>query len=118
MDLAVGVVIGASFGNVVSALVKDLLTPFIGAIAKVPDFSGLMFTINGSAFLYGDFLNAVISFLLVAASIYFFVVTPFNTLLARMKKEEPIDPTTKVCGQCMSEIPKEAMRCKYCTQAQ
>lgn len=118
MDLAVGVVIGASFGNVVSALVKDLLTPFIGAIAKVPDFSGLMFTINGSAFLYGDFLNAVISFLLVAASIYFFVVTPFNTLLARMKKEEPADPTTKMCRECASEIPKEAMRCKYCTQAQ
>jgi len=85
VDLAVGVVIGAAFGAVVTALVKDLLTPFIAAVAKQPDFSKLLFTINGSQFLYGDFLNALLSFLIVAAAIYFFVVLPVNKLLARFK---------------------------------
>lgn len=116
VDLAVGVVVGAAFGNVVSALVKDILTPFIAAIARVPDFSGLAFTINGSSFLYGDFINTTLSFFLVAGSVYFFVVTPFNTFLAKMKKEEPLDPTTKICPHCVSEIPKSATRCKFCTQ--
>lgn len=88
VDLAVGVVIGGAFGTVVSSLVKDILTPLIGAIAKVPDFSGLVFTLNGSRFMYGAFLNAVIAFLLVAAAIYFFVVVPMNKLLARVKKGE------------------------------
>ena len=80
VDLAVGVVIGAAFGSVVTALVTDLLTPFIAAVARVPDFSGLMFKLNGSKFMYGDFINALISFLLVAASVYFFVVIPMNLL--------------------------------------
>jgi large conductance mechanosensitive channel len=88
VDLAVGVVIGGAFGTVVTSLVKDILTPLVGAIAKVPDFSGLVFTLNGSEFTYGAFLNALIAFLLVAASIYFFVIVPMNKLLARVKKGE------------------------------
>jgi large conductance mechanosensitive channel len=116
VDLAVGVVIGAAFGTVVTALVKDLITPFISAIAKRPDFAGLAFTINGSKFMYGDFFNAVISFLLVAAAVYFFVVTPMNMLVSRMHKEPPPDPATKKCPECLSEIPKEAKRCAFCSQ--
>jgi len=115
VDLAVGVVIGASFSSIVNALVKDLLTPFISAIIKAPDFSGLFFTINSSKFLYGDFLNALISFLLVAAAIYFFVVTPINILVSRSKKEAPADPASKKCPECLSEIPAEATRCAHCT---
>jgi large conductance mechanosensitive channel len=116
VDLAVGVVIGAAFGSVVTALVKDLLTPLIGAIAKVPDFSGLAFTLNGSKFLYGEFINAVISFLLVATAVFFFVVKPINLLVSRSRKEAPVDPTTKKCPECLSEIPLEAKRCSHCAQ--
>ncbi len=116
VDLAVGVVIGASFGTVVSALVSDLLTPLISAIAKVPDFGDLTFTLNGSQFLYGHFLNALISFVLVSAAIFFFVVKPMNLLIARSKKEQPAEPSTKRCGECLSEIPLEAKRCSHCTQ--
>jgi large conductance mechanosensitive channel len=116
VDLAVGVVIGAAFGSVVTALVSDLLTPFISAIAKVPDFSGLLFTINGSKFMYGHFLNTLISFILVAAAIFFFVVKPINILISRSRKEPPADPTTKKCGECQSEIPISAKRCAHCTQ--
>ncbi len=116
VDLAVGVVIGSAFGAVVNALVADLLTPLIGAIAKVPDFSGLVLTINGSMFSYGHFINALISFVLVAAAIYFFVVTPINALIARTKKEEkPADPTSKKCSECLSEIPLAARKCAHCT---
>jgi large conductance mechanosensitive channel len=116
VDLAVGVVIGAAFGSIVTALVTDILTPFIAAIAKVPDFSGLSFTINGSNFMYGHFINALISFLLIASAIFFFVVKPINMLIARSKKGNPIDPTTKKCPECLSEIPIEAKRCSHCTQ--
>lgn len=116
VDLAVGVVVGAAFGTIVSALVADLLTPLIAAIAKVPDFSGLYFTINGSQFMYGHFLNSLISFLLVASAVFFFVVKPMNMLIAKSKKEAPLDPTTKKCSECISEIPIEAKRCAYCTQ--
>jgi large conductance mechanosensitive channel len=116
VDLAVGVVIGAAFGTVVTALVKDLITPIIAAIAKTPNFSGLVFTLNGSKFMYGDFINALISFLLIAASVYFFVVTPMNMLVSRMHKEPPADPTTKKCPQCLSEISIDAKRCAFCTQ--
>ncbi len=116
VDLAVGVVVGASFGTIVTALVKDILTPFIAAIAKVPDFSGLTFTINGSKFLYGDFLNAFISFFLVSAAIFFFVIKPMNLLIARSKRGQPVDPTTKKCPECLSEIPIPAKRCAHCTQ--
>jgi large conductance mechanosensitive channel len=116
VDLAVGVVIGAAFGSVVTALVSDLLTPFIAAIAKVPDFGGLLFTLNGSRFMYGHFINAVISFLLVATAVFFFVIKPINALIARSHKEPPADPTTKKCKECLSEIPIGAKRCSHCTQ--
>ncbi len=116
VDLAVGVVIGAAFGTVVSALVSDLLTPFISAIAKVPDFSGAMFVINGSKFMYGHFINALISFILVASAVFFFVVKPMNLLISKSRKEPPADPTTKKCTECLSEIPISAKRCSHCTQ--
>ena len=116
VDLAVGVVIGAAFSSVVASLVSDILTPFISAIAKVPDFSGLLFTINGSKFMYGHFLNALISFILVAMTIFFFVVKPINLLVSRSHKEPSPDPTTKKCKECLSEIPIDARRCSHCTQ--
>jgi len=115
VDLAVGVVIGASFNTVVSSLVKDLFTPFIAALVKQPDFSGLTFTIHGSQFLYGDFVNAIISFLIVAVAVYFFVVLPINTLTRKLHKGPPAEATTKKCPQCLSDIPKAATRCAYCT---
>ncbi len=116
VDLAVGVVVGAAFGTVVTALVKDFLTPLISAIAKLPDFAGLSFTINGSQFMYGDLINAIISFILVSAAIFFFIVKPMNLLVARSRKGPPADPTTKKCTECLSEIPIEAKRCAHCTQ--
>jgi large conductance mechanosensitive channel len=117
VDLAVGVVIGAAFGSVVTALTKDLLTPLIAALVGKPDFSAIKFTINGSVFPVGDFINAVVSFLLIAAAVYFFVVTPINALVARMRKAPaPADPTTKKCPECLSEIPLEAKRCAFCAQ--
>jgi len=117
VDLAVGVVIGVAFGAVVTAFVKDLVTPLVAALFGKPDFSSLTFTINHSRFLYGDFINAVVAFLLTAAAIYFFVVTPVNALVARMNRgEAPPDPTTKKCPECLSEIPIEARRCSHCTQ--
>jgi large conductance mechanosensitive channel len=115
VDMAVGIVIGAAFGAVVAGLVKDLLTPLIAAIVKQPDFSALTFEVNGSKFLYGEFLNALLSFLIVAAAIYFFVVVPVNALIARSRKEPPADPTTKKCPECRSEIPIDAKRCAFCT---
>jgi large conductance mechanosensitive channel len=116
VDLAVAVVIGVAFGTVVNAFVKDLVTPLIAAAGGKPDFSNLYFTINKSKFLYGDFLNALLAFLLIAAVIFYFVVVPVNALVARSRKEPSEDPTTKKCGQCLSEIPIDAMRCAYCTQ--
>jgi large conductance mechanosensitive channel len=115
IDLAVAVVIGAAFGAVISAFVKDLLTPLIAALVGKPDFSALQFTIHGSTFLYGDFLNALISFVLVAAAVYYFVVTPVNALISRSRKQPPADPTTKKCPECLSEIPIDARRCAFCT---
>jgi len=116
VDLAVGVVIGAAFGTVVTALVADLLTPLIAAIARVPDFSNVAFTIRGSKFMIGHFINALISFILVAAAIFFFVVKPMNMLVERSRKGPPADPTTKKCKECLSEIPLEAKRCSHCAQ--
>jgi large conductance mechanosensitive channel len=113
VDLAVGVVIGAAFATVVAAIVKDLLTPLISAIAKLPDFSGLAFTFNGSKFLYGDFINSLLAFIIAAAAVYFLVVLPVNHLMATVKKAP--DPTTRQCPECLSEIPKTARRCKFCT---
>lgn len=116
VDLAVGVVIGAAFGAVVTALVKDLITPLIAALVKQPDFSGLAFTLNGSKFLYGDFINALLSFLIIAAAVYFFVVLPVNALIARMRGEPvPADPTSRKCPECLSEIPIGARRCAFCS---
>jgi large conductance mechanosensitive channel len=116
LDLAIAVVIGAAFSALVTALVKDLITPLIGAIVGKPDFSAWVVTINGSDFLIGDFLNAVIAFLLMAAAVYFFVVAPMNAWIARRKRGEvPVDPTTKKCPECLSEVPIAARRCAFCT---
>ena len=116
LDLAVAVVVGAAFGAVVTALVKDLITPLIAAIVGKPDFSAIVFTINGSKFLIGDFINALVSFLLIAAAVYFFIVLPVNTMMARMRRgEAPPDPTTKKCPECLSQIPIAARRCAFCT---
>lgn len=116
VDLAVGVVIGAAFGTVVSALVSDLLTPFISTVARVPDFGGFSVTIGGNVFKYGHFLNALISFLLVASAVFFLIVKPMNLLIERSRKGPPADPTTKKCTECLSEIPISARRCAHCTQ--
>ena len=119
VDMAVGVVIGASFGAVVGAFTKDLLTPLIAALVGKPDFSAIAFTVHGSIFPLGDFINAAISFILVAAAVYFFVVTPVNLLVTRMRKAPaPADPTTKKCPECLSEIPIDARRCAHCAQPQ
>jgi large conductance mechanosensitive channel len=117
IDMAVGVVIGAAFASVVSAFTKDLLTPLIAAIVGKPDFSAIKFTVNGSLFAIGDFVNTAVAFLLVATAVYFFVVTPINALVTRMRKAPaPADPTTKKCPECLSEIPIDAKRCAHCTQ--
>jgi large conductance mechanosensitive channel len=116
LDLAVAVLMGAAFGAVITALVKDLITPLIAAIVGQPDFSAITFTINNSKFLVGDFINAVISFLLIATAVYFFVVVPVNRILARMRRgEAPADPTTKKCSECLSEVPIAARKCAFCT---
>lgn len=116
VDLAVGVVVGAAFGAVVAALVKDLITPLIAAIAGKPDFSSLGFSVGTTHFPVGDFVNALVSFLLAASAIYFFVVLPVNTLIARAKRGEvPPDPTTKKCPECLSEVPIAARKCAFCT---
>lgn len=116
LDLAVAVVMGAAFGAVVTALVKDLITPIIAALVGKPDFSNIIFTINGSKFWIGDFINAVISFLLVGAAIYFFVVLPVNTILERVRRGQATpDPTTKNCPECLSAVPIGARRCAFCT---
>jgi large conductance mechanosensitive channel len=115
VDLAVAVVIGAAFGAVVTALVEDLLTPLIAAIFGKPDFSNLVFHWNNSAFKYGDFINAVIAFVLIAAAIFFVVIRPIEALVQRSRKEPPADPTTKKCPECLSEVPIDAHRCAFCT---
>jgi large conductance mechanosensitive channel len=116
VDLAVAVVIGGAFGAVVTALVKDLLTPMIAALVGKPDFSGIALTIRGSKFLVGDFLNAVVSFLLIGFAVYVFIVLPMNALNARMRRgEAPPDPTSKKCPECLSDIPIAATRCAFCT---
>ena len=118
VDMAVGVVIGAAFGGVVTELTKAFLTPLIALIVGKPDYSSLKFALRGgTTFPIGDFVNALISFVLIAAAVYFFVVVPVNWLIARMKKEPPpADPTTKKCPECLSEIPIDARRCAFCAQ--
>jgi large conductance mechanosensitive channel len=116
LDLAVAVVMGGAFGAVVTALVKDLITPLIAALVGKPDFSAIHFEVNSSKFLVGDFINTVVSFLLVGSAVYFFVVLPINALLARIRRgEAPPDPTTKECPECLSSIPIAARRCAFCT---
>ncbi|MDB5169616.1 MAG: mscL [Candidatus Saccharibacteria bacterium] len=116
IDLAVAVVIGAAFGAIVTALVKDLITPLVGAIGGQPDFSASYFTINDSKFMYGDFINAVIAFLIVAAVVFFLIVQPVNKLIARgSRNKQPDDPTTKKCPECLSVVPIKATRCAFCT---
>jgi large conductance mechanosensitive channel len=116
VDLAVGVVIGAAFGSVVTAFTKDLLTPLIAALAGKPDFSAVGFKIGDTAFPVGDFINAIVSFVLVAGAVYFFVVLPLNALMARLNPPKETTPTTKPCPQCLSDIPLAAKRCAHCTQ--
>lgn len=116
VDLAVAVIIGAAFGAIVTALVKDVLTPLIAAIAGKPDFSNLSITINHSHILYGDFINAVISFLIIAAVIFFFVIQPINKLIAYSKRHHAdSEALMKPCPECLSDIPKDARRCAFCT---
>ncbi|MBD5633922.1 MAG: large conductance mechanosensitive channel protein MscL [Candidatus Eremiobacteraeota bacterium] len=114
VDLAVAVVIGAAFGAIVTAFVKDLITPLIAAIFGKPDFSALGFTLNNSRFALGDFVNAVVAFVLVAAAIYFFVVVPMNAVTARFSKPEDA-PSLRECPECLSDIPAAATRCKFCS---
>jgi large conductance mechanosensitive channel len=117
VDLAVAVVIGAAFTAIVSALVKDIITPLIAAIVHQPDFSALSVTLHRSKILYGDFVNAAVAFLLDAAAIYFFIVLPVNTLQKRLHKPQPAAaPTTRACPECLSEIPLAAKRCAHCAQ--
>lgn len=115
VDLAVAVVVGAAFNTIVQALVRDLITPLIGALGGQTNFTNFTVTVNNSKFLVGDFLNSLLSFLIISAVVYFLIVTPINKLTARMKKGEKIDPTEKQCPECLSQIPIKARRCKFCT---
>ncbi|MEA2426044.1 MAG: large conductance mechanosensitive channel [Thermoleophilaceae bacterium] len=117
VDLAVAVVIGAAFTAVVNAMVKDLVTPVIAAVGGKHDFSRLAFTINSSRFAYGDFLNALITFVIVAAVVFFLVIKPVNALLSRLRPEPAVDQTTRACPECLSDIPVAAKRCAFCTSA-
>ncbi len=115
VDMAVGIVIGAAFVSVVQGFVKDLLTPLIAAVGGKPDFSQLSFTMHNSRFAYGDFINDVVSFLIVAAVVYFLVVAPMSTMLARIQRQTSREPETEVCTECLKDIPRGARRCPYCT---
>ena len=115
VDLAVAVVIGTAFGALVAAFVKNLVTPLIAAIGGQPDFSGLSFKLNGSEFLYGAFINALLTFVIIAAVVFFFVVKPVNALMARNKVDTATDAPTRGCPECLSDIPVAATRCAFCT---
>jgi len=116
LDLAVAVVIGAAFTAVVNSFVADILMPVVAMVVGEPDFRGLDFTINDAVFRWGNFLTEAITFLLVAAAVFFFVVKPANMLMQRARKEPPADPTTKKCPECLSEVPVDARRCAFCAQ--
>jgi len=118
VDLAVGIVIGAAFGALVTAFVRDLVTPIIAAIFGKHDFSSLMFTINGSTFHYGDFINYLIAFVSIAAAVFFFVVKPVNLLMERRKTGRDVDSETHPCSECLSEIPRQAHKCAFCASPQ
>jgi large conductance mechanosensitive channel len=115
VDMAVGIVIGIAFAALVNGLVKDLITPIIAALAGKHDFSALSFTIHGSRFLYGDFINVVVAFVSIAAAVFFFVVKPVNVLTARLQEEPAADETVRACPECLSQIPRAASRCAFCT---
>ncbi len=115
VDLAIAVVIGAAFNNVVQSLVKNILTPLIAAIVGEPDFSKLHFTLHKSVFTYGEFLNTLISLITISIVVFFFVVQPVNRMMRKFKKDEPAEITTHECPECLSEIPLKATRCKFCT---
>ena len=116
VDMAVGVVVGAAFGTVVTELTKAFLTPLIALLVGKPDYSNLKFTIRTTTFPIGDFVNSIVSFVMIGAAVYFFVVAPVNALTARINRgEAPPDPTTKKCPECLSEVPIAARRCAFCT---
>jgi large conductance mechanosensitive channel len=115
VDLAVAVVIGTAFTAVVNAVVRDLITPLIAAIFGKPMFDALAFTINGSRFAYGDFLNAALTFLIIAAVVFFLVIKPVNMLMARLRTEPDVESPTRGCPECLSQIPVAARRCAFCT---
>jgi len=115
VDMAVGIVIGLAFAAVVTALVGDLITPLIAAIGGKPDFGGLAFHINGSAFKYGDFINALITFVIIAAVVFYLIVKPVNALMKRYRTEPDIEQTTQPCPNCLSQIPIGATKCAFCT---
>ena len=115
VDLAVAVVIGTAFTALITSLVKNIITPLIAAIAGKPDFSGLVFTINGSEFSYGDFINALLSFLIIAAVVFFLIIKPVNVLMERFQPDTATDVTTRPCPECLSDIPRLASRCAFCT---
>lgn len=118
VDLAVGIVIGAAFGALVTALVRDLITPIVAAIIGKPDFSALTFSVNGSKFLYCDFINVMIAFISIAAAVFFFVVRPVNALMARRKTSVDVESETRPCTECLSEIPRQARKCAFCASLQ
>ncbi len=115
VDMAVGIVIGVAFAAVVTAFVADLVTPLIAAIGGQPNFSNLTFRINGSEFLYGSFINALLSFVIIAAVVFFFVVKPVNHLMERRRTEPDVEQPTKDCPHCLSSIPVGASKCAFCT---
>ena len=115
VDLAVAVVIGAAFKEIIDTLVKGLITPLIGVFGAVPDFSALSFSINNSRFLVGEFINAIVAFIILAAVIYFLIVVPMNRMMARMAPKEPEPQKTRECPECLSKIPVLATRCAFCT---
>jgi len=115
VDLAVAVVIGTAFAAVIAALVADLITPLIAAIGGKQDFSSLAFHINGSRFAYGSFINALLSFVIVAAMLFFFVIKPVNALMNRRRTEPDVESTTRECPECLSQVPIGARRCAFCT---
>jgi large conductance mechanosensitive channel len=117
VDLAVAVVVGTAFTAVVNAIVKDLITPLIAAVGGEPNFGDLDFTINGSRFAYGDFLNALVTFLLVSAVLFFLVIKPVNALMDALRTEPEVESPTRPCPECLSQIPRAASRCMFCTSA-
>jgi len=115
VDLAVAVVIGTAFTALITSLVKNLVTPLIAAVAGEPDFSDLTFTIRDSEFFYGDFINALLSFLIIAAVVFFLIIKPVNVLMDRFQPDTAVDVTTRTCPECVSDIPITATRCAFCT---